>query len=294
MFPSKKYSSFRNILIENDAKTVLDDVLRYHPYVHCVEIVTNNTHPPLPPDMGIYHHILLNSSIFRDENACSLLFDDDTCFISLTPIDKGNSLFIYKGQMTFVLCKATYQRFGLVGKAYNDVYIVRVNRENQSLLKRIQPCEPVEGLLIVSDMSILDKHIMMDCVKKNKVDPWQPTSPLSFDLSTISNPQSKEWKSALCASLDESLINRFSIEIKEDYQRITIEGLIQMKTIQKWITELSVCNTVLYIWDFKDSIGSFVGKKKTVQGFGGGSEVVVYGDNIGKVVTIQTVENILE
>ena len=51
---------------------------------------------------------------------------------------------------------------------------------------------------------------------------------------------------------------------------------------------------MMMIWDFRDSLMSFTGNSLKGEGFGGGSETVVFGDKVARPFKIQTVEYIDE
>ena len=278
---------------------ILDKIFSYHKTLHCVEIYTTFPDPLPPPELDEtpFEHVLLNSKIFDNEDAVEELLKPSTIFISLTPITTGNSLFIQNSAITFVLNNATYQRFGLVGKQYRNVHYVRIDETNKNLLRRIRPCENIEGLLLCADKTHVGEYIEKAMPLFQQMDGWAPSKELTFDISLLEKAETypRQWREQFIAAADKCLLARNQISTSTKLMRYTITGAIKFSLLREWIEYLSKDSFVMMmIWDFRDSLMSFTGNKLSGDGFGGGSETVVFGDKVAVPFKIQTVEFIDE
>ena len=291
------FSSKQQISTYNSSEEVLSKVFSYRKIIHCVEIITTNKNLLPPPDIDSFEQVLLKTSIFDDESAVEELLKPTTIFISLSPLKRGNTLTIQDGKIIFTLNATTHERFGLQCKKYKDIFYVSIYEEDKEKLRRIRPCEAIEGLLLCADRSSIEDYIIKSAPVEQNYDGWAPAKPISFDISLLEKKETypANWKKEFPNAVDDFLLKRNLIEVKDDFQRFTITGCIKVQQLKEWIESLGKDSFVMMmIWDFKNTIGSFIGKDFKLEGFGGGSETVVFGDKVSKPFKIQTIENIDE
>lgn len=296
MIPSFKSRSFRELRSYQDQHQHIKSILDRHPFIHCIEVITNKEIPSIPCFSNNYFHVLLNTSSLKDEAVTNDIFSGDTIFVSLSPLDTGNGLFIHKSHITFALNESTYKRFGLQGKKYECVYLIPIIESDRSKLQRIQITESVEGILFTSNISVYEKYIERIESSPPSVEGWKSVPDLVFDVSLFLNPESldKTQISEYIESVDMCLCNE-SVSINSNIRKLSICGLINTRDIEEWIFGLgegSWC--ILAIWDMNDVPSSFVGNKLTMRGFGGGSDTVFYGDGFPLSVEVKTVEYLNE
>lgn len=300
-FKSKSFQEYRSSPDQND---LLNSVINFHPYAHCIEIITNNPSPPAfpPPKMQntSFFHVLLDIKALKDESIVNDLFTPSTRFISLSPITTGNGLFIQKSTITFILNEATYQRFGLSGKKLgndSNQHIISIKSDQVQLLQRIRPCEPIVGLLSTQNPDIYKRYLKKVSPMDLSIDVWQPTSEFQFDINSLNNPEtlSTDWIFEFKKAIDVSLLQRKKIAMTSSIQRITIEGFFNLSDFDEWIRSIGQNGwAIAMVWDMKDIPGSFLGKKKTFTGCGGGCDLILFGKNLSHAHQIQTVQYIDE
>ena len=289
------FNGKQQLLTYDNTSEILSKVLSYRKTVHCIEIFTTNKNLLPPPDIDSFEQVLLKTSIFDDESAVEELFKPTTIFISLSPLKTGNTLTIQGGKIVFTLNAATHERFGLQCKKYRDIFYVSICEEEKEKLRRIRPCEAIEGLFLCADRSSIEDYIIKSAPVEQNFDGWAPAKPINFDISLLEKKETypENWKKEFSNAVDDCLLKRNLIEAKDDFQRLTITGCIKTEQLKEWIESLGKDSFVMMmIWDFKNTIGSFVGNGLKLEGFGGGSETVVYGDKVGKPFRIQTIEYI--
>lgn len=297
MFPSFNFKGNQQVLVYQNSGEVLDKVLTYHNVVHCVEIVTNSKNPDIPPQLPEFSHVLLKTKMFQDDDAVNTLFEPATIFQSLSPLGAGNTMYVRNSTVTFTLNQATYERFGLLGKEYEKIHYVTVKSDEREKMKLIKNGEAVEGLLYAEDTSTLDQFIKNSTPCPVEVDHWTSTKPLEMDVKLFATEESypDDWKVQIVNAIDKSLLTRNQIEGNDEFKRITFTGPIQLSNLSDWLRGLAKDSFVLLmIWDFRDELASFVGNKLKMEGFGGGCESIVYGDQVARPFKIQTVEYVDE
>lgn len=298
---SFKSRSFQEYQSSENQLDLLNSLTQFHPYTHCIEIITNNPSPPTFPPSDFpdtsFFQVLLDLKALKDDAVINDLFTPTTKFISLSPISTGNGLFIQKSTMAFILNEPTYKRFGLAGKKLtnNDTghHMVIIQADQAKDLHKIRPCEPIVGLLSTQNPDIY-KNYLKKVVKHDLIiDFWHPVTELQFDIDSLNSPQTLKtnWLSEFKEAIDVSLIQRKKISMTSKIQSITIEGFFDLSDFNEWIQSASGDGwAILMVWDMKDIPGSFVGKKKTLQGNGGGCDIVLFGEGMSHAHHIQTVE----
>lgn len=297
MFPQFNFRSSQQILVYKNKEEVLDKVFTSHELVHCVEIVTDNKFPANPPPLPEFQHVLLKTKAFQDDDAINALFDPSTIFQSLSPLGTGNTMVVRNSRITFVLNQPTYERFGLIGKKYENVHYITIQPDERDKLKLIRKCENVEGLLYSVDTSSLEKYIKKSRPSPCQIDYWTATKPLEFDVKQFEKEETypADWKLKISDAIDNSLLTRNQLEGRDTYKRITIIGSIKLSALKDWIINLGSGSFVLVtIWDFRDQIASFIGNKLKMDGFGGSVESIVFGDKVARPFKLQTIEYIDE
>ena len=86
-FHSKQYLTFWN-----NSDELLTKIFEYHPYLHSIEVLTNNQILEIPQISEEYYHVLLKTNALKDLNVVNDLLNPKTSFHSLSPIDSGNYL----------------------------------------------------------------------------------------------------------------------------------------------------------------------------------------------------------
>ena len=297
MFPSFHSKSFREYRSSDDQNAIIDSAVDFHPFTHCVEVITNNPNPPEIPAFGKFFHVLLDAKCFKCPEVVDDLFKTTTRFLSLSPISSGNGLFAQNGSITFVLNGPTYQRLGLTGKKIGDDHLIVVTNANRGELHKIRPCEPIEGLLISEHAEIYLPFLKKYSAEEQVVNAWRPASSFHFDVNSLNNEEQlqKDWMKSFMEAVDRSMLEREKIVVSNEFQRMSIEGIFDLRSISRWIK--SIANdgwAILLVWDMKDVPGSFLGKKKLLQGHGGGCEIVLFGAALKKAHKIQTIEYVDE
>lgn len=297
-FKSKSFQEYRSSQNQID---LLNSITQFHPYTHCIEIITNNPSPPSFPPSNFpntsFFHVLFDMKALKDELIVNDLFCPTTRFISLSPINTGNGLFIQKSTITFILNNVTYQRFGLTGKKLtNDDtghHIIIIPADQAKVLHKIRPCEPIVGLLSTQNPDIYKRYLKKVNKEDLTIDFWHPIPELQFNIDSLNSPESleKEWISEFREAIDTSLFQRKKISMTSSIQSITIEGFFNLSDFSEWIQSIGENGwVILMVWDMKDIPGSFVGEKKTLQGSGGGCNLILFGKGLSYAHRIQTVE----
>ena len=270
-----------------DQSDMIKRTLAVHPFVHCLEIVTTNADPPeFPGSDSEMYHVLLDYLAFRDPNVVDDLFAPSTRFASLSPIDTGNGLFVQRGAITFSLNDATYKRFGLTGRKYGATHVVTIDSSKRELLNRIQPFQAIEGLLVSENVSVYEDYVRKSAPFENQIETWAPTKPLQFDVATMGTG---EWKAQLLDAVERSLLEREELPVSSSAKRITIEGFLNGASLESYLEEVARDGfSVAMIWDMDDVPASYVGKQGTMQGNGGGCEILVFGKDLPQAVRYQT------
>lgn len=301
-FKSKSFQEYRS---NQDQKDLLNSVIQFHPYTHCIQIITNNPSPPTFPPSNAqntnFFHVLLDLKALRDETIIDDLFIPTTRFISLSPISTGNGLFIQKSTMTFILNEATYKRFGIAGqKLTNDDtghHIVVIQADQTKILQRIRPCEPIVGLLHTQNPDIYKRYLKKVVQLDLTIDFWHPIAELQFNIDSLNSPEllKSDWLSDFRKAIDLSLIQRKKISMSSSIQSITIEGFLCLSDFDEWIQSISENGwAILMVWDMKDIPGSFIGQKKTFLGCGGGCDLILFGNGLSLAHRLQTIEYVDE
>ena len=270
-----------------DQIEMVKKVIAFHPFVHCMEIITTNPNPPefAQPNHEIYH-ILLDYMAFRDQDVVEDLFSPSTRFVSLSPVGTGNGLFVQRGVVVFSLNEATYKRFGLVGRKYGDTHLISIDYEHRQWLNRIQPFQPIEGLLVSKNISVYESFVKKSQIIENQIETWSPTKPLDFDMSTLGHG---DWKLDLLKAMEKSLITRDEIAVNSDTQRMTVEGFMDVTTLEEWLSDLGREGyTIAMFWDMDDIPATYIGKQGTMTGSGGGCETLLFGKEVPQAVRYQT------
>ncbi|OHT17495.1 hypothetical protein TRFO_02524 [Tritrichomonas foetus] len=311
MFPSFKSESYREYRSSVDQTELLNSVIQFHPFTHCIEILTNN---PSPPKLELskpkqFFHVLLDMKALKDQELVDDLFSPSTHFVSLSPISNGNGMFVQKSTITFVLNDATYKRFGLSGKKVGGHHLIIISADKKNDLQKIRPCQPIEGLLFSENPEIYQPFLKKYEAADFLVDDWKESQNLDFDVHLLEKPTEatsenasepplehsmelpNDWLKDFMKAIDKSLLNRSNVIIYSDVKRITIEGIMNLADFKDWICSIGENGWVLLqVWDMKDIPGSFVGKKKGMQGCGGGCDIVLFGKNLSRAHRIQTIE----
>lgn len=261
--------------------------LAVHPFVHCLEIITTNPNPPeFPQSPAEMYHVLLDYRAFRDDRVVDDLFNPTTRFVSLSPIDTGNGMFVQRGAITLLLNDATYKRFGLTGRKYGVSHIVTIVSTNRDWLRRAQPFQAIEGLLISENVSVYEDYVKKSAPFENQIDMWTPTKPLEFDIAKLGTD---DWKAELLGAVERNLCTREEIPASSNTFRLTVQGLLDGPTLEAYLTEVGKEGySIAMIWDMDDVPASYVGKSGTMQGCGGGCEMVLFGKDVPQAVRYQT------
>lgn len=292
--PEHRFKDMQQFHTSEDQDALLNDFIKFHPFVHCIEVITDNPSPPSPKIDRNYMHVLLDTRMFQDEAVIKDLFSPSTYFISLSPIDTGNCLFVHNSIISFTINEPTYQRFGLQGKKLpqcNSIHQITIQPDQWQLLKRIREAEPIEGILKVSDFGLYQKYM----IKKRDFQPsivtWNQTKDFTFNIQDFHDPSKLEgWQQRFVDAIDQTLLDRNKIVMNSDTQRIVIEGVVNLDEISQWLHSIAQNGyALIMLWDFKDFYSSFIGTKHTMQGFGGGCESLLIGKSLPKAIRVQTI-----
>lgn len=286
--PSRAYKDKALLISDINQEGLIENAFSVHPFCHCVEVITKNTNPPPFPgteSMAQPYQILLDYKAFLNPDIVNDMFCETTRFISLSPIDTGNGLFIQRGVITFSLNEATYKRFGLTGKKYGNTHLVTITADQRDLLARIRPFEPIEGILISNEIGIYIDYLKKYTEIDNNVMTWASTHAFNFDVTTIGTDG---WRDRMLQAIDDALLSRDSIAIHSDWSRMTVEGVVDLSLLQEWLNEVkNAAPTLILVWDMDDVIGSFIGKQRHAEGVGGGFEAIVCGNGAPVAVRYQ-------
>ena len=293
-FHSQQYLTFW----ENPDE-LISKILEYHPFLHSIEILTNNQILEIPQLSEEYYHVLLKTNALKDPSVAADLFNPNTSFHSLSPIDSGNYFAAINGNLVFSLNQATYQRFGLVGRKFkDDLHIISISPENVDQLQRIRKSEPIEGILSTQNYGLYSEYILKMVPSPPLITQWSPAQPLNFDLNSLKNPDQlpPEWWENLLDAFDQSLLTKSTIipDNSTNCHRISISGVIKTSEIENWIRSIVGEGennfALIMLWDLHDIPASYVGNKLTLEGFGGGCETLLIGNNLPKAIKYQCVE----
>jgi hypothetical protein len=292
--PSRSYQDTCEFRSSIDQKSILDPVVNFHEFTHCVEILTNRDNPPPPPEFRIGpYQILLDHLAFRDPDIVADLFSPSTVFASLAPIDAGNGLFAQKGVITITVNDSTYRRFGLIGVKFQNGHFIVIREDQRQLLQKIRPCQPIEGILITENISVYEPHIRKFRPVDFAIDFWSPAKDFEFDIESLKNPDpayAGNWRSDFIHAIDQVLLSKSETVIASSVQRITIQGFFPLSLLKSWIEELATSGwSLLLVWDMVDIPASFLGEKHTLRGVGGGCEAVLFGAELPRALRFQTV-----
>lgn len=296
--PAFKSQSFQEYRSNQNHFELLKDILNFHPYTHSIEILTSNPNPPDFPFQTTkqYFHVVMNLAALKDEKNWPNLFSSSTFFLSLSPITTGNGLFIQRSTITFFLNETTYSRFGLTGqKVENGRYthhMVVIHAEQARQLQRIRPCEPIEGILFTDNPDMFAPYLQKAFPEDLKIEGWKPVVDFAFNIESLNSPDClpADWLFSFQKAVNQSLFDRNKISMTGNIQRMTIEGFVNLNSLFEWISSLGENGwVILMTWDFQDIPGSFVGQKKTLQGCGGGCDLVLFGNSLSHAHRIQTI-----
>jgi hypothetical protein len=279
---------------DSNQLALLDDALDFHPFTHYLEILTTQREPPAPPPgfLEQQYQVLLSGSVFRDEAVIDDLLSPTTRFVSLSPIDTGNGMFVRNGTITFSLNESTYQRFGIQGKSHEGTHFAVITREQSNKLRHIQECEPIEGILVTENIALYERHVKKSRQIQNKIDGWSDMLILqgddNFSIEAAINSGDENWRNHLTNAINEYLVTGRNIFGAAN--RIAIEGFFDAKMTKDWINSIGDEQwTIVMLWDMKDVPGIAVGAAKGMHGVGGGCEAVFYGKGLRRAVRYQTV-----
>jgi hypothetical protein len=242
--------------------------------------------------------VLLDGRALRNDLVLTDLFSPSTSFVSLSPIGTGNGMFVRLGVITFTLTHATYQRFGLTGKKAGDLHCVVIREDQRRDLRRIRPCEPIEGILLTENISVYQRFVKKARPVQFNVDFWAPAPKFAFDVGRFktSGPAEKvDWRPEFCAAVDRCVLERGEVVAVSNVQRITIEGFFSLNSLEGWIKEVGMAGwSLLMIWDMVDIPEVPVGKKMTMRGVGGGCDIVLFGAELPLAVRFQTINYVCD
>lgn len=294
--PSRDYRDKAALLCDPNQEAAFAQVIAGHPFVHCVEVLTKSQDPPTFPGFeseATAYQVLLDYKAFLDPEVVNDMLCETTRFVSLSPLDTGNGLFIQHGTIVFSLNDATYKRFGLTGIQCGSTHRVTITEGKKDQLVRIRPFQPIEGILISNQIGLYADYLKKFAEVDTNVVTWEPTVPFDFDPELIG---AEEWRPRLLQAIDASMVSSHSLAVQSEWSKMVLEGVINLHDIKDWLMEVQRAGpTLIMIWDMDDIPGLYFGKSyqtepdyRGAEGFGGGFEALLSGSGVPVAVRYQT------
>lgn len=181
----------------------------------------------------------------------------------------------------------------MIGQKSGDHYIVSINQDNLKSLKKIQECEPLEGIISSDKIENISKYFIKQKPFTQIVNDWQSTCNFHFPYEDLNNDKQTDPKldSKFYEATEEFIISSRKLDFGGENKKCKIKGFVDLKKCLSWINQISEEGWVLiYLWDFRDIMGSFSGQKGNLQGFGGGTECILIGKLLKRGIRVHSIE----
>lgn len=143
----------------------------------------------------------------------------------------------------------------------------------------------VEGILVTKNFDVFSGFCRKCEVRPNNIRDWEAC--VDFEFPEFVG----EWWKELQDRVDKWMVEEKRVVIESSTKRTEAAGWVALEEMGEWVREVGKGGWVMVlVWDFRDIPGSFVGRKKTLLGFGGGCEILALGTALPRAIRMQTVE----